>query len=131
MYFANTDGLLTFNGNAWSLYKSKNNKIIRSVCAQGDRIYTGAYGEFGYWTKNECGEMSYQSLLHLIKNSAIDKEEIWNIVSYGDKTYFQSFSVLMVYDGTKIEKVELPGTIMFMYNVGGKLIIQADRKSVV
>ena len=50
MYFANTDGLLSFNGNAWSLHKLETNKIIRSVFAHGDRIYTGAYGEIAYWT---------------------------------------------------------------------------------
>jgi len=125
MYFANTDGLLSFNGNQWGLQRLKSNKIIRSVCAVEDRIYTGAYGELGYWTKDECGHMTYHSLLHLIKNHVIDKEEIWNILSIKGKIYFQSFSVLMVYDGEKIEKIELPGSIMFIHHVGSKLIIQA------
>jgi DNA-binding CsgD family transcriptional regulator len=125
MYYANTDGLLSFNGNAWSLHKLKTNKIIRSVCTHGDRIYTGAYGEIGYWAKDDCGNLTYHSLLHLVKNNAIDKEEIWNIITVNGKIYFQSFSVLMVYDGEKIEKVELPGSIMFVHNVGGRLIIQA------
>jgi DNA-binding CsgD family transcriptional regulator len=125
MYFANTDGLVSFNGNAWSLQRLKSNKIIRSVCAVGERVYTGAYGEIGYWTKDDCGKMTYHSLLHLIKNNAIEKEEIWNIISIKGKIYFQSFSVLMVYDGEQIEKVELPGSIMFIHNVGSKLIIQA------
>jgi len=125
MYFANTDGLLSFNGNAWNLEKLRSNKIIRSVCVVGDKIYTGAYGEIGYWTNNTCGEMYYQSLVPLIKDNAISKEEIWNIVSINDKVYFQSFSVLMVYDGQSFEKIMLPGSVMFLHIVGPKMVIQA------
>ncbi len=125
MYFANSDGLLTFDGNTWNLKKLKTNKIIRSVCAVGDRIYSGAYGEFGYWIQNGCNEMEYESLVPLIGNNAIDKEEIWNIITYGNKVYFQSFSVLMVYDGKSIHRIKLPGSIMYLHKVQNKLIVQA------
>lgn len=124
LYFANTNGLLTYNGNAWKLQKLQSNKIIRSVCVVQDRIYTGAYNEFGYWIEDECKVSKYVSLTNLIPDNAIEKEEIWNIISVGNKIYFQSFSVLMVYDGQKVEKINLPGSFMFLHQLNNKLIIQ-------
>jgi AraC family chitin signaling transcriptional activator len=92
MYFANTGGLLEFNGMGWHLYTLPDNKIIRSVSAIGDRIYTGAYGEFGYWSSGTCGRLVYHSLNHLVKIPAFKNEEIWHILSIGNLVYFQSFS---------------------------------------
>jgi hypothetical protein len=123
MYFGNTDGLLAFNGNQWTKYPLNNNKIIRSVHCSEDRIYTGAYGEFGYWLRDECGDHQYYSLTHLIADNALEKEEVWHIISEGNDVYFQSFSLLMKYDGRTIKKIPLPGSIMFLSIIDGKKII--------
>ncbi len=125
MYFGNTDGLLAFNGNQWAKYGLENNKIIRSVHCHQNRIYTGAYGEFGYWMRDECGSHVYTSLVQLIPKNAIENEEVWHIVSDGTDIYFQSFSILMKYDGTSIKKIELPGSIMFLNIVNGRKLIQS------
>jgi ligand-binding sensor domain-containing protein len=125
MYFANTDGLLSYNGNQWSKYPLKNNKIIRSVHCVGDKIYTGAYGEFGYWLRDDCGMHQYQSLNDLIPSKSMEKEEIWHITSEGKDVYFQSFSLLMKYDGKTIKKLELPGSIMFLNIIQGRKVIQS------
>ena len=124
MHFANTSGLLSFNGNQWNLDRL-NNKIIRSTVVVGDRIYTGAYGEFGYWVKNQCSDLTYHSLSKIFSDATISKEEIWHIIPFKNKIYFQSFSILFVYDGKTIHKISLPGSIMFLHNVGGRLIFQA------
>jgi hypothetical protein len=125
MYFGNTDGLLAFNGNQWSKNTLENNKIIRSVHCHQNRIYTGAYGEFGYWVRDECGSHVYTSLIHLVPKNAIEKEEIWHIISDGTNIYFQSFSLLMKYDGKRITKIDLPGSIMFLNIVNGRKLIQS------
>ena len=125
MYMANSEGLLSYNGNTWTLHNTKNQKIVRSVKIVKNRIYTGSYGEIGYWTSGECNELAYHSLTSLVPENAIAKEEIWNILPINDKIYFQSFSVLLVYDGKKIEKVKIPGSIMFLYEVQNRLIFQA------
>lgn len=53
LYFANNEGLLTFDGSKWDLYPSPNETIIRSVKVIGQRIYTGCYMEFGYWERQK------------------------------------------------------------------------------
>lgn len=124
LYFANTEGLLSYNGNQWTKH-SLDNKIIRAVHCHGDRIYTGAYGEFGYWLRDNCGDHHYTSLISLLPDQAISKEEIWHIISDGDDIYFQSFSLLFKFDGKKITKIELPNSIMFLQIVNGKKIVHS------
>ncbi|MBK7698195.1 MAG: hypothetical protein IPJ39_05480 [Saprospiraceae bacterium] len=124
MYFANTDGLLVFNGNQWQKYVLPEHNIIRAVYCHRDRVYTGAYGAFGYWVRDACGHHSYTSLAHLVPNKLLDKEEVWHITSDGKDVYFQSFSVLLRYDGQAIHHVKLPGSIMFLQFVNGNKIIQ-------
>ena len=61
MYFANNYYFLRYDGVKWEKYSLPNKTIIRSVMVNGDRIYTGSYKEFGYWTRNN-GKMIYTSI---------------------------------------------------------------------
>lgn len=92
LFVANNKGLLHFNGEQWTLNKLPNNTIIRSVESIGDRVYTGSYEEFGYWTKNKFGELGYTSLTHLIKDHTFTSEEFWEIFPSKDgKVVFRLF----------------------------------------
>jgi len=103
MFFANNDGLLEFNGSAWTLYPSPNETIIRSVKVVGDRIYTGCYMEFGYWTRETNNHLKYTSLSKKIKNKIVDDEQFWNIFSYEQWMIFQSLDQIHIYD-TKTDR---------------------------
>src|SRR5690554_4555649 len=67
IYAANHQGLLRYDGINWDLFKVNDGSIIRSVFPNEDRIYIGAYEEFGYWSTNQYGEMEYTSLLPLLE----------------------------------------------------------------
>ena len=98
VYFANNEGLLEFNGSTWSLYKSPNETIIRSVKVIGNRIYTGCYMEFGFWTRKSNGHLNYTSLSNKIKSKVLDDEQFWNIISYDQWVVFQSLNRIYIYD---------------------------------
>ncbi|RWX01693.1 LuxR family transcriptional regulator [Flavobacterium cerinum] len=98
MYFANNEGLLEYNGMAWSLYPSPNETIIRSVKVIGKKIYTGCYMEFGYWERNAEGILKYFSLSKSIRSKILDDEQFWNIAQYDQWIIFQSLSQIFVYD---------------------------------
>ena len=98
IFFANHEGLLEYNGSNFTLYPSPNESIIRSVKVIGDKIYTGSYMEFGFWTRQATGRLKYQSLSHLVKNKILDDEQFWNIFGYDQWVIFQSFSNIYVYD---------------------------------
>lgn len=98
VFFANHEGLLEFNGSNFTLYPSPNESIIRSVNVIGDKIYTGCYMEFGFWTRQTNGRLKYTSLSKNIKDKIIDDEQFWNILNYDQWVLFQSFNAIHIYD---------------------------------
>lgn len=106
LFFANNEGLLEFNGSSWTLYPSPNETIIRSVKVVGDKIYTGCYMEFGYWTRQENNQLKYYSLSKKIKNRIKDDEQFWNILNYDQWIIFQSLDQIYIYD-TKTTKFSI------------------------
>ncbi len=123
MYFGNTAGLLEFNGAAWKKWTLDDNTTVRTVYAKGSRIYSGSYGDFGYWTSDTCDDLKYYSLNHLIKPDLIKNEEIWNIIGVGDMLYFQSFSLMLAYDGRSVKILNPPGTFMFAQRIKNQMWI--------
>lgn len=101
LYFANNEGLLTFDGSKWDLYPSPNETIIRSVKSIGNRVYTGCYMEFGYWLRQKNGRLQYTSLSKDIKNKIQDDEQFWNILHYDHWIIFQSLHKIFIYDSKK------------------------------
>jgi ligand-binding sensor domain-containing protein/DNA-binding CsgD family transcriptional regulator len=98
MYFANNEGLLEYNGSKWILYPSPNETIIRSVKCINDKIYTGAFMEFGYWQRAANGELFYTSLSKSIKSKIKDDEQFWGIFPFDNYILFQSLEKIYVYN---------------------------------
>ncbi|MDQ6469351.1 triple tyrosine motif-containing protein [Flavobacterium sp. LHD-80] len=98
LYFANNDGLLEYNGTNWQLYRAPNETILRSVKVIGNKIYTGTYMNFGYWTRKSDGRLKYTSLSNTIKSKILDDEQFWNILKYDQWVLFQSLNRIYIYD---------------------------------
>jgi DNA-binding CsgD family transcriptional regulator len=106
LYFANNEGLLEFNGSTWTLNPSPNETIMRSVKVIDNKIYTGCYMEFGFWTKQPNGLLKYTSLSKKIKSKILDDEQFWNILNYDQWVIFQSLNRIYIYD-TKTGKFNI------------------------
>ena len=106
LFFANNDGLLEFNGSTWTLFPSPNETIIRSVKVVDNRVYTGCYMEFGYWTRQANNQLKYYSLSAKIKSKLLDDEQFWNILNYDHWIIFQSLDQIYIYN-TKTDKFSL------------------------
>ncbi len=98
MYFANNEGLLEFNGSKWILNPSPNETIIRSVNCISDKIYTGAFMEFGYWKRALNGQLIYTSLSNSIKDKINDDEQFWGIFPFDNWILFQSLEKIYAYN---------------------------------
>lgn len=127
IFVANNKGLLIYNG-AWSLYELPGQQIVRSVACDNNRIYTGGFGEFGYWEKELLGNYNYHSLTKKITYKQFSKEEIWKISKIDGKIYFQSFSTIYVLDKDKITPISCPGNIMYAFSVHGHIYVQVLKK---
>ena len=102
IYIANNDGLLSFDGTNWRLYQLPFNRGVKSVYidqhSPNDRIYVGAFEEFGYFEKNSANQIEYHSLKPLLKNHTFHNDEFWTIHKLGNEVFFQSFSSYLIYD---------------------------------
>ena len=90
IYVANNLGLLEFNGSNWVPYRSPNNTILRAVSVIDDKIYSGCYEEFGYWERNEFGNLEYTSLIPKLGDKILSDDQIWDIISYDEWVLFQA-----------------------------------------
>lgn len=105
LFFGTSDGLLSFDGVRWENHALPGISTVRSVKAIGNRVYVGAYEEFGYFERDEFGVPVYHSLNNLIENYDFHDDEFWSIVPHGRNIYFQSFRSILRYDGNKVETI--------------------------
>lgn len=109
LYFANNEGLLTFDGTYWKTYPLTNKTIVRSIAIGTDqRIYAGAQDEIGFYTPNKNGQLAYQSLLPLIPEAERSFADVWDIVVYKKAVFFRSARKIFQYTEGKI--ISYPGT---------------------
>lgn len=124
LYFGNAQGLLSFDGRYWQQYKMPNRQIVRSVAtAANGIIYTGGFGEFGYWS-NKNRLLSYTSLTSLIPAPHGIKDEIWKIYTSDKKVIFQSFSAIYIYENKKISVVTARQSLLFLHQVGQHFYVE-------
>src|SRR5258706_12318795 len=88
VYFANNDGLLTFDGNFWRKYLLPNKTKVRSLAIAMERSYVGGQSEIGYFSANEKGALYYTSLMPLIGERGKVFTDVWNICLYQNRVFF-------------------------------------------
>ncbi|HYC28694.1 MAG TPA: triple tyrosine motif-containing protein, partial [Chitinophagaceae bacterium] len=103
IYFANNQGLLSFDGRFWRKYPLPNKTIARSIAIDEDnRIYIGGQSEFGYFYPSKNGELTYVSLMPLLQEKAKDFTDVWNICIWQDRVFFRAYRKIFEYDRKKI-----------------------------
>lgn len=91
MYFANNEGLITFDGSHWNIFPTPNHTIIRSLAISPDnKVFVGAQGEIGYFETNDAGIFTYRSLKTLIPEKHQLFADIWNIELSDGIVFFQA-----------------------------------------
>lgn len=124
IYFANNKGLLEFDGSNWVLHEMPEGGVLRSVFVdKQNRIYIGAYEEFGYWETNNNGEKKYFSLSSSLPQNTFHNDEIWKIDSLNGNIYFQSFSTIFKYDGQKINIIKPESPIVLLLKARNRLFV--------
>ncbi|QJD97742.1 transcriptional regulator [Mucilaginibacter robiniae] len=125
MYFGNSDGLLTYDGQYWQLYHMPNQLIVRSVAADGKgKIYAGGFGEFGYWQNNAQGFLKYHSLINLVPAKYLPNEEIWKIYVDKERVLFQTFSSIYIYEKGRIEVVKSSQSYLFLLKASNRFFVE-------
>ncbi|MGV3509869.1 MAG: triple tyrosine motif-containing protein [Sphingobacteriaceae bacterium] len=128
-YFGNSEGLLSFDGKFWQTHPIPHQLIVRSVAADGNgKIYTGGYGEFGYWQYDQQAILKYHSLTRLVKDKSKLNNEIWKIYIDGDRVLFQTFANILILEKNKVEVVEGNESFLFLHKAGNRFFIEGSNK---
>ena len=123
---ANNKGILLFDGYTWKNVVIPGNIIIRSVMSDGDRIYIGSFEEFGYFSKDKFGAYIYTSLSDKITDFPMGNEEVWKIIKFKGKIYFQTFNSAFIYDGKNVTAIHDSNIQpLYFHVVDNKIFAQA------
>ncbi|WP_161554439.1 helix-turn-helix and ligand-binding sensor domain-containing protein [Sinomicrobium soli] len=127
IYIANNSGLLEYNGAQWHLNQTGDGGVVRSVMVSENRIYTGAYMEFGYWERQDDGRLEYTSLIPLVNGGIRYGEQFWHIEVLGNYILFQSPNNIYSYhkEDQSITVISSENIILNLFRVGNNAYYQA------
>ncbi len=116
VYFANNEGLLTFDGIYWKLYPLPNRTIVRSLeFGTDNRIYIGGQDEIGYFAPDNSGKLAYTSLKNLLPDGDRAFADIWDIASYNGSVFFRSNNKIFQYNGNKVTVFKPSGSDTWLF----------------
>ncbi|MEO7960508.1 MAG: triple tyrosine motif-containing protein [Ginsengibacter sp.] len=125
MYFANYEGLLTFDGTYWKVYELPNKTVVRSVAIGSDKkVYVGSQSDFGYFSPDKTGTLAYQSLKDLIPEKFKKISEIWETVSSGNDIFFRSREAIFQYSDNVVSVYPSLSGWQFLGKANNQLIAQ-------
>ena len=128
VYFANNQGLVSYNASQWKLYPTKDNSIVRAVKAIGTKIYSSSYRDFGFWEKDKTGQLQYSSLSEVLQIEILEDEQFWNIFNYQERIVFQSLNRLIFFNPSNNQTsfISTKNTLLKSFKLEGELYFQVQ-----
>ena len=132
IYFANNQGLLEYDGSRWTTYPISNHTDVRSLYYDraANRIYAGAFNEFGYYARNENGILHYHSLVDNIAPKDADFSEIWKIYQIDNTLYFQGDVEIFRYKDEQMKRFDFSHEIDCAGHVYNLLVVAVANEGV-
>jgi class 3 adenylate cyclase len=91
LYFANTDGVLEFDGIDWRVLHLPAGIVARSVATGDDQtVYVGAVGDFGFLKSDSNGITRYVSLKNKVPKQDRGFADVWKVFSTDQGIYFST-----------------------------------------
>jgi len=125
MYFANNEGLISYDGTYWKNYPLPNATILRSIAIdRNDRIYAGGQGELGYFQADPKGFLQYVSLTGLLPRSNKSFADIWHIEIFNGGVFFQATDRIFELKNNDIHVFQPQSQWQFLVQADNELIAQ-------
>lgn len=121
---ANNDGLLIFDGVAWSCFKQPHQTILRSIEVIGDRVYAGGQNELGYFDFSQFPP-NYVSLLD--SSSQENVGEVWSTMAGDEGIYFRAENELFVFDGEELKEMPYELKVLGLFKIGQQIVFQSEK----
>lgn len=94
MYFANTGGILEFDGVTWHRIPAAGRGVRSLAVDQQGTIFAGGLGDFGYLAPDPLTGLKFVSLLSKIPADARKFADVWSIAIRGTDVYFGSYQAI-------------------------------------
>ncbi|MBB3187564.1 triple tyrosine motif-containing protein [Microbacter margulisiae] len=129
LYFANSGGLLEYDGSEWTLYQiPHNSSAVRSVLITNDqRIYVGMQNEFGFWERDPyTRKLLYTSISTEHNIRFTDENDFWKIIPFQGDIYFNCFQNIYKYSPTtnQVTIIKAPTRFQFAFAVNNRFFAQ-------
>jgi len=133
LFFANNDGLLSFDGNYWKQYPLPNKTILRCLVMDTvtGNIYVGSQGDIGFFAPGNNGDLVYTSLKKLIPESLRDFADIWHVEIYENAVFFRANKKIFEYKDNTIKVYKAPSEWRYMRRAGNRLLAQDRNMGIV
>jgi len=107
IYFANTNGVLVFDGQQWELIKVTGRQETRSLAKGKDgKIYVGTNNDIGYLDTDTKGKLHYVSLKGKIPPQYRTFDEVWETELVNGNIYFRTNSYVFVWNYKDLHVIE-------------------------
>ena len=130
LYFANNEGLLTFDGNFWKIHPLPNKSNMRSVAIdEKGLVYVGGQGEIGYFAPDARGNLRFTSLLPLLPEAQRNITDIWDMEVIGESVFFRvAERMILQLNNNSFSVYPAATDWISMKTAGGKLYAQDRSK---
>ncbi|MCB1561260.1 MAG: diguanylate cyclase [Xanthomonadales bacterium] len=130
MFVGNAEGVLRYDGSAWTRIELPGNSVARALAMGADgRIYVGSYDRFGYLELHPDGEYAFRDLRTRFGLEGEDRHvgNVWTVVATRNAVYFQTDRKLYrlgMDDSTR--SWPLPASLRGFFGVGNALYGRVD-----
>jgi class 3 adenylate cyclase len=94
MYFANTDGLLEFDGSSWQMLRLPGRSVRAVAVDNAGTVYVGGVGEFGWLKPDSTGTLRFASLIDRVPQQERGFADVWRVLPTPQGVYFSAVSRL-------------------------------------
>ncbi|CAM2008905.1 sensor histidine kinase [Acanthopleuribacter pedis] len=98
LYFANSDGLLVYDGAGWHLHRTPNGSILRCLTRAPDgTVYYGAEGDLGFFRPDQGAQIKMVSLVDKLPERERSLRHVWNVHYFEGRVVFVSSGKILIY----------------------------------
>ncbi|WP_338792838.1 SpoIIE family protein phosphatase [Bernardetia sp. MNP-M8] len=125
IYFANTSGVLQFDGKKWRTIEIPKVSFVRTldINDKGD-VFIGAINQIGKLEADSTGKLEFVSLIELLEEEERNFGEVWKVKSTSKGTFFVTDKYIFRYKDGKINKWLTKGKAFYsVYYVNDEVYI--------
>lgn len=133
VYFANNDGVLSFDGHFWNLIPvTEDSSVVRSLAIdQNGTIWVGAEDQFGYLAKGKNGKKEFVSLLKNLPDSTFSVSVVRKILTDQNRVYFISPKAIIIRQDTTLSLIRPKTQFQNAWQIHGRIFAREKSSGLV